>query len=157
MTFQMKRTVIGCVLVLLAAYAVAAHAQATATKSTADGVFTEAQAANGERAYQVHCAGCHGLDLRRIDPEAPDLTEGPFRFAWQDKTLAERFEKMRATMPRPNVRSLDDQLYLDIVAYLLRANGVPAGAQPLQPNLEALERIVVSIPASTPGSTRRRR
>jgi mono/diheme cytochrome c family protein len=150
----MKATVIVCALTLLS---VGAHAQDSAARSTADGVFTEEQAGKGERAYQAHCAGCHGLDLRRIDPEAPDLTEGPFRFAWQDKTMAERFEKIRATMPRPNVRSLDDQVYLDIIAYLLRANGVPAGSQPLEPNVEALEKIIIAIPASPPGSTRRRR
>ena len=154
MTSKMKATAIGSTLLALT---VAAGAQGVATRSTADGVFTEAQAKNGERAYQAHCAGCHGLDLRRIDPEAPDLTDGPFRFAWQDKTLAERFEKTRATMPRPNVRSLDDQVYIDIIAYLLRANGVPAGAQPLEPDVATLEKIVVAIPASEPGSTRRRR
>lgn len=126
-------------------------------RSTADGVFSEEQAKSGEQAYRANCASCHGLDLRKIDPEAPDLTDGPFRFGWQDKTLAERFEKIRTTMPRPAAGSLDDQTYLDIIAYLLSANGLPAGAQPLKPDREALAKIVVAVPAASTGGGRRRR
>ncbi len=152
----MKAIAIVC---LSGVIAVAAHAQDAATRSTAEGVFSTEQAKSGERAYQANCAACHGSDLRKIDPEAPDLTDAPFRFGWQDKTLRERFEKIRTTMPRPNVASLDDQTYLDIIAYVLSANGVPAGEQPLRPDLQALEKIVISVPAAAPGGGggRRRR
>ena len=132
-------------------------AQNAPPASTAGGVFTAEQARNGERAYQSNCAGCHGLNLRKTDPEAPDLTDSPFRFGWQDKTLGERFEKIRSTMPKGNPRSLDDQTYLDIVGYLLQSNGVPAGNDKLLPNLDALNRIVITIPAPAPGSSGRRR
>ena len=65
---------------VLALTASAGAAQGPA-RSTADGVFTVDQVKTGEAAYQSHCAGCHGLDLRKTDAEAPDLTEGPFRSA----------------------------------------------------------------------------
>jgi mono/diheme cytochrome c family protein len=152
-----KRMRVFAIICLSSLLGVAVHAQDAATRSTAEGVFSQEQAKRGERAYQANCAGCHGMDLRKIDPEAPDLTDGPFRFGWQDKTLAERFERIRTTMPRPNVGSLDDQTYLDIIAYVLSANGIPAGAQPLNPDREALARIVVSVPAAAPGGGRRRR
>ena len=54
------------------------HAQDT--KSTSTGVFTEEQAKRGEAAYQRVCASCHGTDLHSTEAEAPDLTEGAFKF-----------------------------------------------------------------------------
>jgi S-disulfanyl-L-cysteine oxidoreductase SoxD len=124
----------------------AAQAQQAGAKSTASGVFTAEQAKNGERAFQAKCAGCHGADLHSIDPEAPDLTEGAFKFGWQGRTIANRFEVIRGTMPYGNAHSLDDQTYLDIVAYILAFNGIPAGNQKLEPDVPALEKITVDIP-----------
>ena len=83
------------------------------TKSTSTGVFTEEQAKKGETAYQRVCASCHGADLHSTEPEAPDLTEGAFKFGWQGKSIADRFELIRNTMPPGRGASLDDQTYLD--------------------------------------------
>ena len=49
-------------------------------------------------------------------------------------------------MPLGNARGLDDQTYIDIVAYILQFNGIPAGAQKLEPDVRVLEQIVVAIP-----------
>ena len=130
-----------------------AHAQTA--RSTADGVFTEAQAKAGETAYQSHCAGCHGLDLKKTDAEAPDLTDGPFRFGWQGKTLAERFEKIRTTMPKGNLPKLSDQMYIDIIAYILSFNGIPPAAEALPADVAKLEAITVDVPAPKSGGRRR--
>jgi mono/diheme cytochrome c family protein len=124
-----------------------ARAQQTGAKSTASGVFTSEQAKNGERAFQAKCATCHGADLHSTDPEAPDLTEGAFKFGWQGKTIANRFEQIRSTMPLGNARGLDDQTYIDIVAYILQFNGIPAGNQKLEPDVRSLEQIVITVPA----------
>ena len=131
-------------------------AMAQDARSTTDGVFTAAQAKSGEEADQSHCSGCHGLDLRKTDAEAPDLTEGPFRFGWHGKTIGERFEKTRSTMPKAAVRSLPDQVYLDIVVYILAFNGVPTGTDKLLPNIAALDKITIDVPASSGGGGRRR-
>ena len=117
-----------------------------AARSTSSGVFTAEQAKSGERAYQARCASCHGADLRSTDPEAPDLTEGIFKFGWKGKTIAETFEQIRSTMPLRNARSLDDQTYLDILAYIFQFNGVPSGNQKLEPDLPALRQIVIEPP-----------
>ena len=124
----------------------AARAQQAGAKSTASAVFTAERAKNGERAFQAKCATCHGTDLHSTEPEAPDLTERPFRFGWQGKTIANRFEAIRSAMPLGNARSLDDQTYLDIVAYILQFNGIPAGNQKLEPDVPALEKITINIP-----------
>jgi cytochrome c553 len=120
------------------------HAQDTTT--TSSGVFTEEQAKKGEAAYQRVCATCHGADLHSTEPEAPDLTEGAFKFGWQGKPIAERFDTIRKTMPPQRAGSLDDQTYLDIVTYILRFNNVPSGNQALQPDLDRLKQIVISAP-----------
>jgi mono/diheme cytochrome c family protein len=116
------------------------------TKSTSTGVFTEEQAKKGETAYQRVCASCHGADLHSTEPEAPDLTEGAFKFGWQGKSIADRFEIIRNTMPPGRGGSLDDQTYLDIVTYILRFNNIPAGNQALQSNINTLKQIIISVP-----------
>jgi S-disulfanyl-L-cysteine oxidoreductase SoxD len=122
------------------------QAQQVGKTSTASGVFTAEQAKNGESAFQAKCATCHGADLHSTEPEAPDLTEGAFRFGWNGKTVANRFEEIRGTMPYGNARSLDDQIYIDIVAYILQFNGIPSGNQKLEPDVPALEKIVITVP-----------
>jgi mono/diheme cytochrome c family protein len=122
------------------------QAQQVGKTSTASGVFTAEQAKNGESVFQARCATCHGADLHSTEPEAPDLTEGAFRFGWNGKTVANRFEEIRGTMPYGNARSLDDQTYIDIVAYILQFNGIPSGNQKLEPDVPALEKIVITVP-----------
>src|SRR5438046_1896832 len=119
-----------------------------APRSTSSGVFSAEQAKNGERVYQAQCATCHGADLHSTEPEAPDLTDGAFKFAWQGKTIADRFETIRSTMPLGQPRSLDDQTYLDIVTYILQFNGIPSANQKLAPDIRALEQIVIAAPTS---------
>jgi cytochrome c len=99
----------------------------------------------GARVYQAQCATCHGADLHSTEPEAPNLTDGAFKFGWQGKTIADRFEQIRSTMPPNKSRSLDDQTYVDIVAYLLQFNGLPAGNQKLQPDIGRLGQIVIEV------------
>jgi mono/diheme cytochrome c family protein len=142
----MKITIVVGSLLLLLGMSIT-HAQQTGVKSTVSGVFTAEQAKNGERAFQAKCATCHGADLHSTDAEAPDLTEGAFKFGWQGKTIANRFEQIRSSMPLGNARGLDDQTYIDIVAYILQFNGIPSGNQKLEPDVRVLEQIVIDIPA----------
>ena len=46
-------------------------------------------------------------------------------------------------MPTDGPGKLSRQLCTDVVAYLLSANEYPAGAQELEPDLAALEQIVI--------------
>ena len=108
------------------------------------GVFTEAQSKRGEEKYQTTCAGCHGIELVSSDPEFPSLTGPQFNWNWNKKTLAERLHRSRTTMPPNAIGSLSDQEHLDIIAYVLKINGFPAGGKELVPDQEALEKLVVS-------------
>jgi mono/diheme cytochrome c family protein len=121
-----------------------ADAQQAGERTTLSGVFTAEQAKNGERIFQSRCAACHGSDLHATDPEVPDLTDDGFKYGWVSKTVANRFRNIRTAMPAGAPGSLDDETYIDIVAYILQFNGMPAGNQKLMPDLDSLEKIVIT-------------
>jgi len=118
---------------LLLLGAMVATAQDASGPSIGSGVFTAAQAKRGDDAYQASCSGCHGSNLRATDPEAVDLTGPAFRAKWNGKTLGERFETIRDTMPLGNGNSLGDKTYMDILAFILQFNDFPPGNQELVP------------------------
>lgn len=118
-------------LLLLAAGA--ADAQNASAPSIWGGVFTAAQAKRGDDAYQASCSGCHGSNLLATDPEAVNLTGPAFTAKWSGKTLGERFETIRSTMPPGNSNSLGDKTYMDILAFILQFNEFPPGDQELVP------------------------
>ena len=124
------------------ATAVAAIVQSASPGSIASGIFTAEQAKRGEQLYQSRCAECHG-DKLVSDSDAPTLTAPAFKYSWHQKTIAERLERIRTTMPPGGAGSLSDQEYLDIIAYILEFNGYPVGNQELKPDKGALEKIVI--------------
>jgi mono/diheme cytochrome c family protein len=119
--------------VLLVLAALAAEAQNAPSPSIWGGVFTAEQAKRGNDAYQASCSGCHGSDLHATDPEAVDLTGPAIRAKWNGKTLQDRFETIRDTMPPGNANTLGDKTYMDILAFILQSNEFPAGTQELVP------------------------
>ena len=95
-----------------------------------DGIHTAEQAENGRADYTRSCAICHRTDLRG-NFESPPLAGPNFLNFWGDRTPQELVERIRVTMPPDRPGRLGDRTYLDIVAYLLQANGAPAGDQAL--------------------------
>ena len=120
-------------------------AQQAGSTSTSAGVFTEEQAKKGGAAYNANCAACHGADLLSTDREVSHLTGNTFQ-RWIGKTVGELFEVTRDTMPPKEERSLDNQIYLDIVAHILRFNKIPAGSQELKPDVQLLKQITIAKP-----------
>ena len=119
--------------ILLLLGALVADAQDASGPSIWSGVFTAAQAKRGNDAYQTSCSSCHGSDLHATDAEAVDLTGAAFRAKWNGKTLEERFETIRDTMPLGNAKSVGDKTYMDILAFILQFNDFPPGNQELAP------------------------
>jgi len=99
-----------------------------ALKTVWDGVYTSEQAARGEAAYADSCSGCHRDDLRGYNGV---LVGGRFMDSWREDTLNSFFRNVKKTMPRDAPSSLSDATYLDIVAYILKANAFPSGKAPL--------------------------
>jgi len=98
-------------------------------KTVADGVYTDAQAARGSTAYEAACAGCHRGDLGGAT--GPALRDQRFARQFAGKDLGALFTKIATTMPRNAPASLGDNVYLDVVAHVLKENGFPAGPQEL--------------------------
>ena len=94
------------------------------------GAYTAAQAAEGRAAYDRHCAECHLADLK--GSAGPELAGASFLSGWSDRPASELLATIRTSMPPGLDGSLSDSEYLDIVAYILQANGQPPGRQPLR-------------------------
>lgn len=99
------------------------------SKTVIDGVYTDAQAIRGSASYDAVCSRCHRADLTGAD--GPALRDERFARNFAGKDLKTLYTKIATTMPRGAGGSLSDDVYLDIVAHILRENGFPAGSQEL--------------------------
>jgi len=106
-------------------------------------IFTAAQTARGKSIFLASCSnGCHMPDLA-AGTRAPALAGDSFRERWQGHSGNELFERIRDTMPQQSPHSLSDGAYVDIVAFLLQANGYAAGEIELRADPGVLENLVV--------------
>ncbi len=139
----MKRLVAALCFPLLLAGIPLAGAQEASKGVIWTGVYTAVQAGRGEATYQSNCAACHGRTLQATNPDAPSLTGPSFGISWHGKPVADLFTLMRTSMPLGAGGSLSDPEYLDIVAYILKFNGYPAGDRELGPEDQVLRQIVI--------------
>jgi mono/diheme cytochrome c family protein len=114
-------------------------------KTTADGVYSDAQAKRGEALYAQSCSSCHGPDLSGLD-SAPSLSGPEFAAGWTDMTLDDLVERIRSSMPADAPGSLGRPAVTDIVAFILAKNGFPAGAAELPMESDALKAIKFTAP-----------
>jgi hypothetical protein len=68
---------------------------------------------------------------------------GAFIGNWNGLALSELQTRIRNTMPPDSVGIYDRTLVTDVMAYILKANGFPAGAVELPKELDPLKEIVV--------------
>jgi mono/diheme cytochrome c family protein len=136
---HMKPSVFFVAIVALASGAVLMGRQQPAA-----GPFTAEQATAGRTAYDTNCASCHGADLS--GGGVPALAGSPFLGSWGSKTTRDLPGLVQTTMPPDKPGGLPEQTYLNIVSYIMQANGSPAGTQPLTPTTS------VSIGATAKGA-----
>jgi len=119
-------------------------------RSVWDGVYTDVQADRAAPVFSQSCAGCHTLSP---DGEGP-LAGQPFWDGYTQRTVAELLTYVRTNMPNGSGNSLPAATYNDLVALILRSNGLPAGKTELAPETAAAVRIVPkdgsdTLPANT--------
>ena len=102
-------------------------------RSTADGVFTEDQAARGADLQTNICGRCH----------QPAFYTGGLIDSWAGNTVGALYQLIINTMPEDTPSSLKDQEYADLMAYILKINGYPVGSDELPGNDDALMKIVI--------------
>lgn len=122
-----------CVLALgfLLVSGTAVHAQST---STSEGVYTAAQATRGEKVTTEVCSMCHS--------PKEDWTRDGFLNIWSGKPVKDLVHNLRETMPEDMPGSLSAQQYADVVAYILKLNGMPTGSSELKSDDESLSTII---------------
>jgi mono/diheme cytochrome c family protein len=105
-------------------------------------LFTSAQARRGQSLYQRNCIECHNAEA---------YTGAVFRRVWVGKSPYELWELIRTTMPEDGPGQLKLEEYSDIVAYMLRMNGYPAGDTELPAEAEKLQQLRID-PLPRPGA-----
>jgi alcohol dehydrogenase (cytochrome c) len=93
-------------------------------------LYTAAQADAGRVVYLSRCASCHLPDLGGSN-EAPQLAGANFVRAWGGRTTNDLLTYILTDMPPADRGNLRKENCLNLVAFLLSANGAPAGDQPL--------------------------
>lgn len=117
-------------------------------KSVLAGVFTEEQATKGDSEHQANCSACHGTE---------NYVGEAFTKNWVGRTAFDLFDQLKTTMPEDNPGGLSAQQYTDIIAYIFKINGLPAGTAALPADPEALRLIKIeSKPAGSPTQLGRR-
>lgn len=105
-------------------------AQAPASPSIWDGVFSAEQAKRGWQQFQSNCASCHGTELEGT-ADAKSLKGDRFWTDWKETTVDYMLERISQSMPFSEDGSLagtlSEQTYVDIVSHILNTNGFPAG------------------------------
>jgi mono/diheme cytochrome c family protein len=114
----------------------AARAPSGTDRTVWDGVYSEEQARRGDATYRDACARCH-LDNLKGSEQAPALVGDQFIAAWNTKTLRDFYGRVLSTMPADDPGSLDEKAVLDVISYVLQANGFPAGSSALETAEEA--------------------
>ena len=138
------RMVLGAAVIAACSVMIVAQlvAQQGGAQQRPAGPYTAEQASAGRAAYQTNCAACHAPDLS--GREGPQLAGGTFMSQWSDKTAGDLTAFMRATMPPGAGRSLPDQTYVNLAAFILDANSARPGGGTLTTESAVVIRDVVT-------------
>jgi len=104
--------------------------------SVMTGVYTREQATRGAQVYAASCGQCHTMGQH---------SGSRFEAAWNNRKLYDLHEIIRNTMPVDNPGGLTDQEYLDVVAYMLHLNGIPAGKSALDNDPATLKGLRIEV------------
>ncbi|MBE40281.1 MAG: hypothetical protein CL480_02930 [Acidobacteria bacterium] len=101
-------------------------------RSVVDGVFTNRQAARGQRSFERICEACH---------RTREFRGSAFQQEWAGRPLGDLLQLLVSTMPPNDPGFLELSEYRDIVSYMLRQNGYPAGETELPADASILMNI----------------
>jgi mono/diheme cytochrome c family protein len=106
---------------------------APAAESTLGGVYTADQAKRGEESYMNICVGCHS---------AGTYQGKSFLETWAaGRPLSDLYDQMAEKMPKDDPGSLEPKEYAQILAYILKKNGLPEGKAELPADSATLKKI----------------
>ena len=121
--------------------AAAGSPNAPAMRRDTTPLYTEEQATTGEALFGRVCVECH---------EKRNVTSVDFRAKWTGRPILDLYELIRTTMPDSNPGGLSRDEYAGALAYILKLNGLPAGATPVMPDSVAMRLVKVDFPPPSP-------
>lgn len=127
--------------------AASAFAQAPAAPpaptTTKGRVYSLAQASRGELVYMNKCVSCH----------PPGTYKGAVFLNWQGRSLAELLAFLMEKMPKSDPGSLAPKEYAQVMAYLLKINGNPAGRLDMPAETASLRGITINVLPDKPSAS----
>lgn len=125
----------GRLAAVLALVCLGAGAPAAAgPRTTAEGVYTEAQARKGLEVHQQYCAKCHHHSY----------FQGGFLLAWQSQPVAALYDLIEMKMPEDRPGALKPREYAALLAYVFELNGLPAGEAKLSHDHDEMANILIA-------------
>ncbi len=100
------------------------------------GLYTTAQASRGEEVYAMVCSQCH-MQAQHSGPV--------FATTWNGRRVFDLYDLIANSMPMNDPGSLSTQEYVDVVAYILKLNAVPAGSSALRADEASLKQKRIEI------------
>lgn len=82
------------------------------------GLYTSDQASRGADIFEDVCSECHTTS---------EFRGRVFQADWGRRSVYSFYRTVRSTMPDDNPGGLSEQVYLDVIAYILGMNGHPTG------------------------------
>lgn len=132
---------------LISAASVAQAQTPSDMRPASAGVYMEAQAISGDSLFQRNCISCHTPQFH---------ADEQFRMNWLGRTVYDLFKLLKTTMPEDNIGGLSDEDYTRVIAYILKLNGFPAGADSLSADSLAQKRIRIGADSGVAKPSRRR-
>lgn len=131
------------------AAAAPADAAAPAAGDVATVSFPAAQIRRGTPLFNDNCAACHGARLEGV-LDGPPLAGANFQAAWFGQPVSALYEFTSTNMPQDRPGALTPEQYADIVAFILKKNGIDAtdGATDLPGDATALASMMLPAPAA---------
>jgi mono/diheme cytochrome c family protein len=105
--------------------------------------ITPAQVDRGRTEYRRSCLDCHGEGLDDGEFGGAPLKGLSFREKWFGMTADVLYGYLSSAMPPDRPGRLSPQVYADLTAYILSANGVQPGASELPADLDALAGLMI--------------
>ena len=134
---------IGAGLAMLGGAAVTAQTAAAplkteldAAQTTLSGIYTEVQVTRGEETYYASCVSCH-----------PKGTYAglSFKTMWGDRPLSDLYDWILNKMPKNDPGTLTPEQSVEVIAYILKENGMPAGKTKMPADEAALKAIRIQL------------
>lgn len=122
---------------ILAIVAGLSHCAEQPPQTSADGIFTAAQADRGAGLFDQHCARCHSIQ---------EFTGPAFNTVWAGTPASALYLRIANTMPMDQPGSLGTEQTTALLAHILDSNGMPSGNQPLSGDLPWLTGIQMATP-----------